>query len=61
MGPKEGDTVVVSTASGATGLLLCQLLKQKKINTIALTSSTKLATIKPYSTLAIDYKDTAQL
>lgn len=42
MKPKEGDTIVVSTASGATGLLLCQLLKHKKFKVIGLTSVHKI-------------------
>lgn len=45
MGPKEGDTVVVSTASGATGILLCQLLHKKGAKVLALTSAHKFKAI----------------
>ncbi len=37
--PKEGETVVVSTAAGATGLLACQIAKLKKCRVIGITGS----------------------
>jgi NADPH-dependent curcumin reductase CurA len=53
--------VVVSTASGATGLLLCQLLKMKKCKVIGLTSAHKFETILKYVDVAVDYKDNEKL
>lgn len=43
-----GENVVVSTASGATGLLLCQLLKKKGIKVIGLTSNHKMKIVSKY-------------
>lgn len=48
MKPQEGERVVVSTASGATGLLLCQLLKKKRVKVIGLTSINKIKAVAPY-------------
>jgi NADPH-dependent curcumin reductase CurA len=39
---KPTDTVVVSTAAGATGLLVCHLLLKTGIKVIALTSQKKM-------------------
>jgi NADPH-dependent curcumin reductase CurA len=41
-GLSAGDTVVVSTAAGATGLLVLQILKQKGVKVIGLSSDNKL-------------------
>lgn len=35
---EKADTIVVSTAAGATGLLVCYLLLKNNYNVIALTS-----------------------
>jgi NADPH-dependent curcumin reductase CurA len=56
-GIKAGDTVVVSTAAGATGLLVLQLLKYRGINAIGLTSEIKKTVIEKHCTKAVDYKD----
>ncbi|KAL4496155.1 hypothetical protein ABPG72_012892 [Tetrahymena utriculariae] len=37
--PKAGQTILVSTAAGATGLLVCQLAKQKGCKVIGITGS----------------------
>ena len=55
--PKEGENIVVSTAAGATGLLLCHLLKKKKANIIAISSKNKHEYLKAYTTNLIEYSD----
>ena len=58
---KEGDTVVVSTAAGATGLLLCHLLKKRKANIVAITSPSKFPYLTEYTDKIIDYQDRNKL
>lgn len=48
MSPKSGENVIVSTASGATGLLLCQLLRKKGVKVIGLTSTHKFEMLSEY-------------
>lgn len=57
MQPKQTDTVVVSTASGATGILLCQLLKKKGVRVVGLTSAHKIEQLKPYTDVTINYQN----
>lgn len=56
-GLKEGDTVVVSTAAGATGLLALQLLKYRKVKAIGLTSEIKREYIEKYCVKTVNYKE----
>lgn len=56
-GLKTGDTVVVSTAAGATGLIVLQLLQSRRVNVIGLTSKNKMEFIEKYCTKVVDYKD----
>ena len=58
---QEGENVVVSTAAGATGLLLCHLLKQKRANVIALTSPQKAHLLQPFTRHVLDYRDQSAL
>lgn len=58
---KEGDTVVVSTAAGATGLLMCHLLKKRKANIVAITSPSKFPHLTEYTDKIIDYQDRNKL
>ena len=51
------DTVVVSTAAGATGLLVLQILRHRGINAVGLTSSNKLQYVRDLCGKAVDYKD----
>ena len=57
MSPKKGETVVVSTASGATGLLLCHLLKKQGIGILAICSQKKRSYVEPYTSEIVDYRD----
>lgn len=52
---------MVSTAAGATGLLLCHLLKKKKSKIVAICSSSKSKYLKNYTENIFDYKDRPQL
>jgi NADPH-dependent curcumin reductase CurA len=53
----KGETVVVSTAAGATGLLICHLLKKKGAKIVAICSSHKKDSLKNYTDHCIDYRD----
>lgn len=52
-----GETVVVSTAAGATGLLLCHLLKRKGAKILALCSSSKKKYLEAFTDEIVDYRD----
>ena len=58
---QSGENVVVSIAAGATGLLLCHLLKKKGANIVALTSPQKTHLMKPFTTQVLDYRDRSNL
>lgn len=51
----------MSTAAGATGLLLCHLLQQRHANVIALTSLSKNHVLKEYTNTLLDYRDLEKL
>jgi NADPH-dependent curcumin reductase CurA len=53
--------VLVSTSSGATGLLLLHLLRSCKANIIALASPHKQKHILPFTNCILDYKDKEKL
>lgn len=53
----KDDTVVVSTAAGATGLIVLQILKHRGIKAIGLTSPNKLQYVEKLCAKAVDYKN----
>lgn len=57
MDVKKGETVVVSTAAGATGLIVCQLLQYRGVKVIGLTSPSKINVIKKYCDIIVNYQD----
>ena len=62
LNPEIGETFIVSTASGATGLILCELLKKKKKSKIiGLTSERKIKELKKFVDIAVDYSKKEEL
>ena len=53
--------MVVSTAAGATGLLLCHLLKKRQVEIIGLCSEQKKELVSKYTDNLVDYRDTVSL
>ena len=49
--------MVVSTAAGATGLLLCHLLKKKEAKIIAISSKSKHEYLTQFTNVLVDYRD----
>lgn len=58
---KKGEKVVVSTAAGATGLLLCHLLRKRGVDIVAISSGEKQSYLKEYTNSFIDYRDRSAL
>lgn len=58
---KKGEKVVVSTAAGATGLLLCHLLKKRGVEIVAVSSGEKQSYLQEYTNTFIDYRDRSAL
>jgi len=48
---------LISTASGATGLLLCHLIKKKGAKVVALCSAGKEQYVEEFSEKVINYRD----
>lgn len=59
--PKKGETVVVSTAAGATGLLLCHLLKKRESKIVAMSSKEKQKYLTHFTDKFIDYRDVGKM
>ena len=52
---------MVSTAAGATGLLLCHLLSKRGVEIVAVSSGEKQSYLKEYTSSFIDYRDRSAL
>lgn len=57
LSPSKGETVIVSTAAGATGLIMCLLLRERGCRVIGLTSEHKVPFLTTYVDKAVNYQN----